>query len=80
MSSGRQQRPRPQQAPSGEPEFLTLAELAAYMHVHPSSIYRMLRAHKLPGFKVGHRDWRFNRKAIEQWMRSEAEQLQRKRT
>jgi excisionase family DNA binding protein len=47
-------------------KVLTLAELADYLRVHPSTIYRLLKGGGLPSFKVGS-DWRFNREQIDQW-------------
>jgi len=41
-------------------EVLTAAEVAEYLKVHPSTIYRLLKARALPAFKNGS-DWRFNR-------------------
>jgi excisionase family DNA binding protein len=46
---------------------LTVRELAGYLRVHQTTVYRLLREQKLPAFRVGS-DWRFNREAIEQWM------------
>ncbi|MBF6560934.1 MAG: helix-turn-helix domain-containing protein [Candidatus Binataceae bacterium] len=51
---------------------LTLEEVASYLRVHPSTIYRLLKKKQLPAFKVGS-DWRFNLESIDKW-RSEAEQ------
>jgi excisionase family DNA binding protein len=45
---------------------LTLEEVASYLRVHPSTIYRLLRKRQLPAFKLGS-DWRFNRESIDQW-------------
>jgi excisionase family DNA binding protein len=39
---------------------ITVRELAGYLKVHQSTIYRLLRRHKLPSFRVGS-DWRFSR-------------------
>ncbi len=30
---------------------LTLEEVASYLRVHPSTIYRMLKRHEIPAFK-----------------------------
>lgn len=49
-----------------KPSILTLDKVAAYLRVHPSTIYRLLKKNQLPGFKVG-RDWRFNRESIDRW-------------
>jgi excisionase family DNA binding protein len=50
---------------------LTLEEVAGYLRVHPSTIYRMLKRQQIPAFKVGS-DWRFNLESIDRW-RSDAE-------
>jgi excisionase family DNA binding protein len=50
---------------------LTLEEVAGYLRVHPSTIYRLLKKKKLPAFKVGS-DWRFNLESIDRW-REQAE-------
>ena len=52
-------------------EVLRLTEVAEYLRVHPSTIYRLLKRKELPAFKVGS-DWRFNRASIDRW-RSAAE-------
>ena len=54
-----------------EPPILTLEDVAAYLQVHASTIYRLLKRKQLPGFKLG-RDWRFNRESIDRW-RADAE-------
>ena len=38
-------------------QLLTVEEAAAYLRVTPPTVYRLLRAGKLPGVKVG-RQWR----------------------
>ena len=50
---------------------MTLEEVAGYLRVHPSTIYRLLKKKQLPAFKVGS-DWRFNLESIDRW-RAEAE-------
>jgi excisionase family DNA binding protein len=49
---------------------MTVKELAVYLNVHPSTIYRMLAQNKLPCFKIGS-DWRFHRATIDDWIRSQ---------
>jgi excisionase family DNA binding protein len=49
-------------------KFLTVDELSEYLHVHRTTIYRMLRQGKLSGFRVG-TDWRFDFDVIERWLR-----------
>jgi excisionase family DNA binding protein len=50
-------------------DIFTIKELSDHLRVHPTTIYRLLRQGRLPGFRVGS-NWRFNRAAIEQWERS----------
>jgi len=47
-------------------KYLTVAELSEYLRVHKTTIYRMLKEQKLPGFRIGS-DWRFSLEAIKQW-------------
>ncbi len=49
-----------------EDKVLTVVEVAEYLHVHPSTIYRLLRRQEIPAFRVGS-DWRFNRESIDAW-------------
>jgi excisionase family DNA binding protein len=50
-----------------EPEIMTIGEVAAYLRVHPSTIYRLLKHQEIPGFKIGS-DWRFTKTAIDHWV------------
>ena len=45
---------------------MTVKEVADYLHVHQSTIYRMLKRSQLPAFRVGS-DWRFNIETIDRW-------------
>jgi excisionase family DNA binding protein len=47
---------------------LTLEEVAEVLKVHPSTIYRLLKKHSIPAFKIG-ADWRFNQDSIETWIK-----------
>jgi excisionase family DNA binding protein len=49
-----------------EPKILTAVELAEYLRVDKSTIYRLLKQKLIPGFKIGS-DWRFNIEEIEAW-------------
>ena len=46
--------------------MLTVGELADYLRVDSSTIYRLLKRHELPAFKVG-RHWRFTTEEIDRW-------------
>ncbi len=45
---------------------MTVADVSAYLRVHPSTVYRLLKRNELPAFRVGS-DWRFNVEAIDRW-------------
>jgi excisionase family DNA binding protein len=51
---------------------MTLEEVAAYLRVHQSTVYRLLKAQSIPAFKLGS-DWRFNQESIDKWI-AEGEQ------
>jgi len=55
-------------------EILTIAELSAHLRVHPTTIYRLLREGRIPGFRVGSA-WRFSRAAIEIWEHGQADPI-----
>ena len=46
---------------------LTVTEVSDYLRLHPSTIYRMLKKHQLPAFRVG-ADWRFSVEALDNWL------------
>jgi excisionase family DNA binding protein len=52
--------------PPGEPKVMKIRELAEYLKVHPSTIYRLVRGNAIPCFRIG-RDWRFNLEEIDRW-------------
>jgi excisionase family DNA binding protein len=51
---------------TGPVKIMTVREVSAYLHVHPSTIYRLLRRHEIPAFHIGS-DWRFNIEEIDRW-------------
>ena len=48
-------------------DFLTTAEVARYLQVHPTTVYKLVRNRQIPAFKIG-ADYRFERDAIQRWM------------
>jgi len=48
-------------------EIMDLRDVAAYLSVHPATIYKYAREGKIPAFKFGS-DWRFHRKMIDEWI------------
>lgn len=47
--------------------IMTTGEVAAYLRVHQTTIYRLLRNGEIPAFRVGS-DWRFKSETIDRWM------------
>jgi excisionase family DNA binding protein len=58
-------------------DWLTLDELATYLKRGHSTLYWMVCSGELPVTKIG-RTWRFERGAIDEWMRQQSPQLQAK--
>lgn len=46
--------------------MLTIAEVADYLRVHPSTVYRLLKAKRIPALKVGS-TWRVHPDELERW-------------
>ena len=55
-------------------DILTISELSQHLRVHPTTIYRLLREGRIPGFRVGSA-WRFSRAAIEIWEHKQADPI-----
>ena len=50
--------------------FLTTEEVLEYLHVNLRTIYRLIKAGKIPAVRVG-RQWRFRKHDIEAWLNSQ---------
>jgi excisionase family DNA binding protein len=50
----------------GPIKVMTVREVSDYLHVHPSTIYRLLKRNEIPAFHVGS-DWRFNIEDVDHW-------------
>jgi excisionase family DNA binding protein len=46
---------------------LTIEELAAYLKIPKSTLYKLVREGKIPCQKIG-RHWRFRKGAIDHWL------------
>ncbi len=46
--------------------ILTIEELASYLKISKSSLYKLAQAGKLPGQKIG-KHWRFKKDIIDSW-------------
>ena len=53
--------------PTHHDEVLTIDELAAYLKIAKSTLYKLAQEGKIPGQKVG-KHWRFRRVAIDGWL------------
>lgn len=48
-------------------DVLTIKELADYLKIPKSTLYKLVREGKVPSQKVG-RHWRFRKEAIDRWL------------
>ena len=55
----------------GAAEILTIREVAGYLKLPVSTVYRLAERRKLPGHKVG-RQWRFHMFVLDDWFRQHA--------
>jgi len=49
------------------PTIMTLEEVAKYLRVHKSTVYRMAREGTIPSTKVANQ-WRFKKARIDDWL------------
>jgi len=49
-------------------KMLTAQELAAYLRVNRSTVYRLLKKGELPGFRIGS-EWRFRIDEVNRWFK-----------
>lgn len=59
--------PRQGNPPPPPPEVMTIDELAVYLQVSKSSLYKLAQDGRVPGQKVG-RHWRFHKYVIDRWL------------
>jgi len=55
--------------PEPDGDILTLKELATYLKIPESTLYKIVREGSVPAQKIG-KHWRFSKKAIESWIAS----------
>ena len=56
------------------PEVMKIDELAAYLQVAKSTLYKLTQEGKVPGQKVG-KHWRFHKQAIDAWLQQRSRNL-----
>jgi len=55
-------------------EFLTAEEVAEYLRLPLSTVYKLVQDKRLPGFKVG-KHWRFRQEAFKEWIKNQERDL-----
>ena len=50
-------------------EVMSLNELATYLKVSKSTLYKLVQQREIPGQKVG-KQWRFHKSAVDDWLRA----------
>lgn len=48
-------------------DVLTITELAIYLRIPKSTLYKLVREGRIPSQKIG-RHWRFRKGAIDRWL------------
>ena len=51
---------------AGPIKVMNVSEVSAYLRVHPSTIYKLLKRHQIPAFQLGSA-WRFDSEMIDTW-------------
>lgn len=70
--------PKARGHPAPSPEVMTIDDLAVYLQLSKSSLYKLVQAGRIPGKKIG-RHWRFHRGTIDEWLaRTERSHFDRK--
>ena len=54
-------------------DFWTAEEVAVYLRLPQSTVYKLAQDKVLPGFKVG-KHWRFRRETILEWVKQKEKQ------
>ncbi|MCJ7655906.1 MAG: helix-turn-helix domain-containing protein [Dehalococcoidia bacterium] len=50
-----------------KPRLMTIDEVAKYLRIHKSTIYRLAKDRRIPASKVGNK-WRFRKDVIDRWL------------
>ena len=64
---------QPNGAPPMDDEILTVMDVARFLRVPKSTVYKLARVGELPASKIG-KHWRFLRHDIHAWMHSRSQQ------
>ena len=60
-------------ASPSESEILTVLDVARFLRVPKSTVYKLARLGQLPAYKIG-KHWRFLRRDIHDWMHNRTQQ------
>lgn len=60
---------QPDGMPATDGEILTVTDVARFLRVPKSTVYKLARLGELPASKIG-KHWRFLRRDIHEWMHS----------
>jgi len=60
-------------------EIMSMDELAEYLKISKSTLYKLAQDDKLPGTKIGKR-WRFHKDAVDAWVKRDPGQSKDQRT
>jgi excisionase family DNA binding protein len=55
-------------------EVMTLKQVAIYLQLDVTTIYRLAQSHRIPATKIG-RVWRFRKDLIDKWLEDQIEML-----
>ena len=50
--------------------MLVVDEVARFLRMHPTTIYRLIKSKKIPAFRVGS-EWRFDREEVDRWIKTQ---------
>jgi len=51
-------------------KLMTLSQLAEYLQLGKSTIYKMVQKGEIPGIKIANQ-WRFDKREIEKWVKNQ---------
>ena len=58
-------------------EVLTSKEASEYLKIAPRTLYRHIRGHNIPAFKLG-REWRFVKSELDKWLIKQVQEVSKK--
>ena len=59
---------------TSQEEVLTTKETSKYLKIAPRTLYRHIREHNIPAFKLG-REWRFIKSELNRWLMKKVQEL-----